>query len=379
MNAMTRLLAEGRIKEASEAATRHLAQHPNDEEALIVSAKVALVEGRPAQAEQLLTRVKSPQVQQEVTLMRAAAALQRQDWTTARTYYQSLTTSPKPPAEAWHGLGVTLLAQENPKGARDAHERAVALNPKQPGFRYELGRVLVLLKQWRAGAHQLVQSLRLEPKNEWGYWALAYLLHERGKARSARRIVEAGLKQLPQSKLLRETLGGAAGPSAAKAGAADPHAAVAEQAMALLGQKRAREARKVLSQAAEQGKRSVLLKLLEAEACKGLVPPDSTGAIKAYEEALALEPGNWVPHNDLALFLLEEGMRHLPRAIQSLEEARKLAPAQPEPALNLVVAYGRAKRIPDALALVQKVLADMTLEPAQRTQAQTLLAELKKA
>jgi hypothetical protein len=53
------LLAEGRLREAQEAALHGLSRNPEDEEALLVLAKVALVDHRPEQAGQLLSRVKS--------------------------------------------------------------------------------------------------------------------------------------------------------------------------------------------------------------------------------------------------------------------------------------------------------------------------------
>ncbi|WP_049872224.1 tetratricopeptide repeat protein [Myxococcus hansupus] len=202
---MSRLLQEGRWKEALDAATHQLAQNPGHEESLLVSAKVALLESRPEQAEKLLSRVKGAAVQQEVTLVRAAAAVSRSDFAGARLFYQSLIHQPRPPAEAWHGLGLALLALGQTQEAVVAHERAVSLQPEQAGFRFEFGHALDLANKPRAAARQFVQCLRLDSQNIRGYWALAYLLSRKGKTLSARRILDKGLRAVPESQLLKES------------------------------------------------------------------------------------------------------------------------------------------------------------------------------
>ena len=312
-------------------------------------------------------------------MLRAAAAIQREDWGAARALYQPLVRDPQAPAEAWHGLGVVLLAQGDAAAARDAHERAVALVPQHPGFRFEFGRALFLLKRQRDAAHQFAESIRLEPKNPLAHWALAYLLHERGKKRSARRIVEAGLRHTPDAKILKDVV---AGPQASTASppptAADPNAALIQQIMTLLGQSRHREARKLLTEAAAQGKRSATLKLLEAEVYKRMLPPDTANAIKAYEEALAMDPGNGAIYNDFGNYLQEEGLRYAPRAVELLEKARQLEPTRPEPALNLVSAYAKARRIPDARTLIEQILSGLAPEHPLRAQALTMQENLKK-
>jgi Flp pilus assembly protein TadD len=370
------MLEEGRLQEAREAATRQLAQRPDDEEALLALARVALVDGRADQAEQLLSRVKSEGAQREALLLRAAASIQRKDFARAREHYQVLVRQPAPPAEAWHGLGVALLAQGETTAAREAHERAVALKPQQAGFRFELGLALAMEQRPRAAAHQLVQCLRLEPRDARGYWALAQLLRQHGKPRAARRILEAGLKQAPQSQLLREALGADQEPSVD--GAAAPDVALFHKASGLLERKRGREALKLLREGWEQGTRSLPLKLLEAEACEMLQPPDMAAVIHAYEEAIAFAPEHWEPYTRLGICLLKEGHRHEARAIELLETARRLEPSKPEASLNLVLAYVKAQRLPEALALAQQIMEGLAPEHPLHAQAASLLDDLRK-
>ncbi|MDY7227052.1 tetratricopeptide repeat protein [Hyalangium sp. s54d21] len=376
-HSLRQLLEEGRLQEVREAAARHLAQHPDDEEALLALAKVALLDGRAEQAEQLLSRVKSERAQVEMTLLRAAAAIQRKDFTRAREFYQVLIHQPSPPAEAWHGLGVALLAQGDILAAREAHEHAVALKPQQSGFRFELGMTLAMENRSRAAVHELVQSLRLEPRDVRGYWALAQLLRQHGKMRSAQHILEAGLKQVPQAQLLLEAL--TAGQEPTVEGAEAPEAALFHRAARLLERKRGREALKHLREGWAQGTRSLPLKLLEAEACEMLQPPDMPGVIHAYEEAIAFAPEHWEPYTRLGVCLLKEGHRHMPRAIELLETARRLEPTMPETSLNLVLAYVKAQRMAEALALAQQVVDGLAPQHPLHAQATRLLEDLRQS
>nr|WP_164016356.1 tetratricopeptide repeat protein [Pyxidicoccus trucidator] len=376
MQSLWELLAEGRLQEALATATRRLVQQPDDEEALLVSARIALAEGRSTQAEQLLSRVKSSKARQEVTLMRAAAALLREDFAGARNHYLSLTQQPSAPAESWHGQGMALLALGQVVAAREAHERAVALKPEQAAFRFELGHALDLELRDRAAVRQFVRALRLDPRDSRGYWAVAQLLQRRGRARWARRILELGLRQLPESRLLRAALD-ASQPSA-EVRTLEPASALLQEATSLLERKRNREAFKLLRDGWDKGLRSLELKLLEAEACKALHPPDMSGALRAYEEAIALVPEDWRPLTHLGICLLSEGHRHLQRATEALEAARRLAPSLPETSLNLILAYVKGNRLPEARELARQVEATLPPEHPLRVQAASLLEDLRR-
>ncbi|WNG14797.1 tetratricopeptide repeat protein [Cystobacter fuscus] len=155
-----------------------------------------------------------------------------------------------------------------------------------------------------------------------------------------------------------------------------PHDKLVQQVSEFLERKRNREALKLVREAWAQGTRSVHLKLLEAEACKALLPPDTTGALRAYEEAIALEPDNWRAYNDMGLYLMSEGKRYLQRAVEVLEEARRRAPTQPEPSLNLVLAYARTGRDNESVELAQQILRDLPADHPLHPQATALVEAL---
>lgn len=206
MQGMNELLSAGRVEEAYQQASQRLARQPGDAEALVVMAKVSLVQGRVAQAEELLRRAKAKGATQEVLLVHAAVALQRQDWAGACGLYEPLLRQPSPPAEAWYGVGVARCALEDLQGAREALERAVAARPRHASYHFELGRVCALQGRVRQAVRHFVQCLRLNPGDVRAYVAVAELAARRGKRWQARRVVAQGLRQLPGEEVLSAVL-----------------------------------------------------------------------------------------------------------------------------------------------------------------------------
>jgi Flp pilus assembly protein TadD len=377
MEALNELLAAGRVREASERATQRLTRDPGDVEALVLLAKVALVEGRTAQAEQWLKQAAAKGASREVLLVRAALACQRQDWAEARGLYEQLLRQPQPPAEAWYGLGTARIALGDLSGAREALERAVELKPEQASFRFELGRALALTEQVRPALRQFVLGLRLEPGDARGYLVVAGLMAQRGKELQGRRVLELGLRLVPEAGMLREALEALSASDASPGGG--EHESLFRQAATLLRNSRNREALAMLREASDKGLRSAALKMLEASACEALLPSDVSGAIRAYEEAIALDSEDWTASNNLGLFLLRQGQRHVPRAIEVLQESRRRAPRRPEPALNLALAYVKAGRNTDGAELARQLEADLPLEHPLYGQARSLVEMLRTA
>lgn len=381
MESLAELLAMGRVKDASELAKKRLAQNGGDPEALLAMAKVALAEGRVGEAEGLISRAASKAPVQDVTLLRGGVALVKGDAAGARTLYESLTRQPQASAEAWYGLGLARASLGDLPASYEALDKAVELNPSQPSFRFELGRALAIRQQHRLAVYHLVTGLRLAPQDDRGYRVVADLLVQRRHPVQARRVLELGLRHAPQSALLREGLAQLP-PAAAKSTGAPPASSEAlkkeetliQQANELMQRSRNRDALKLLREASEKGLRTVALKLLEADACEGLLPPDVAGATRAYEEAIALEPEQWVIYSNMGLFILRQGgMRDLTRAIQVLEEARRRGPNRPEPLLNLALAYLKGGRTADAVALATQLVQGLPPQHPLVSQAQQIV------
>ncbi|EPX57560.1 tetratricopeptide repeat family [Cystobacter fuscus DSM 2262] len=378
MESLNQLLAAGRFKEASEQATKRVTQKPGDTEALIALARVAVASGENEKAEQLLTRAdpSGKGSDPEVLLARATLAMRRQQWEKAWEFYRPLVETPTPRVEALYGLGIALCALGEPLKACAALDDAMQLAPTHPDIRYELGRAYMLYgNQVEAGYH-FIRGLRLNPKDERGYHAVAYLASGRGKRRSARRVLELGLKQVPGSKLLRDALQSLTeAPSAKDTPEAREQRAVFEQASEMVKGLRTREALELMKAAYKRGMRAtVWLKLLEAEACERQKSPDFAGALRAYEEALVLDPKDWVAHNNMALFLLRQrGPDALERAIKALEQAHDCAPQEPEPVLNLAISYAKARQKEKAQELARRLVDNLPAQHPFVPAAQALL------
>jgi tetratricopeptide (TPR) repeat protein len=206
MQAMNEMLSAGRVEEAYQQAAQRLAKQPGDAEALLIMAKVSLVQGRVAQAEELLRRAQAKGATQEARVVQAAVALQHQDWAGALSLYAPLLRQPSPPAEAWYGVGVARCALEDLPGAREALERAVAARPQYASYHFELGRVCALQGKVRQAVRHFARCLRLNPGDVRGYVAVAELAARQGKRRLARRVVQQGLRQIPEEQVLGAVL-----------------------------------------------------------------------------------------------------------------------------------------------------------------------------
>jgi tetratricopeptide (TPR) repeat protein len=369
MPSLGELLAAGQVKQAAELANQRLSQNPGDGEALVALAKVSLVEGNGARAESLLQQAASHGAQRDVALVRGALALQREEWAAARTLYLPLAAQGDARPEVWYGLGVALLRLGQVEAAREALERAVAIDPQAPSYRFELGRAWALVNRVRPAVRQFVSCLRLNARDARAWRFLAELLAQRGKVRAAERLLKRGQEHVPGAAVLRE-------PLPTRAPALDPNAALIEQVVELLGRSRNREALALVREAEGKGVRSVTLKLLEAKACESLLQPDVDGAIRAYEEAMAMAPTAWEACNDLGLFLLRQGQRHAARAIEVLQEARRRAPTRPEPVFNLAVACSKGGRPAESAELARQLVASLPPEHPFHGHARALLQKL---
>jgi Flp pilus assembly protein TadD len=121
------------------------------------------------------------------------------------------------------------------------------------------------------------------------------------------------------------------------------------------------------------------LKLLEAKACESQLRPDEDGAIRAYEEAMGMEPTAWEACNDLGLLLLRRGQRHAALAIDVLQEARRRAPTRPEPVFNLAVACSKGGRSTESAELARQLVSTLPPEHPFHGHARALLQKLGEA
>jgi Flp pilus assembly protein TadD len=127
------------------------------------------------------------------------------DWAQALPLFERLAEHDPAIPEHWNNLGNALRAVGRPLDAEHAYQRAIALRPRDPGFRINLGLLLSEAGDVAGARLALLDAFDLDPSSVDAriYGALACF--ECGDARSAERLVEghaAWATQLPLEPLL---------------------------------------------------------------------------------------------------------------------------------------------------------------------------------
>jgi len=390
MDALKELLAQGQTREARKQAEQRLAKDAGDLEAIVTLAKAHLVEGELGPAEELIRRAEKKGESTDTLVLRANLAGQKGDPATAKELYRQATTREPPLAEAFFGLGVFLANENRYQESLKAFERAVELAPRGGIYHYHLARNYLEVENAEKAVQHLVESIELNPFYPPAYLVLARILTMAGKFEAARELLGEGLKVLPgDARLMAELtnvslVGGDVGGAyhaASKLAAAQPDdpAAQCNLALMLLAQARYDEVVGITKRMELRGKATAPLKCVEAMALSALTPPDYPGAIRAYEEAMALDVRDWTAPSNLGMLLLKvpDSPKNVQRAITVLEEAVRRAPTQLEPMLNLALAYARADDVAKSRELATKLLAfQLPPEHPIREQAERLVKVL---
>ncbi|HZH77601.1 MAG TPA: tetratricopeptide repeat protein [Archangium sp.] len=387
------LLRAGRLEQARTEAEEALRRNPSDRGALLALAKLAAFDGEEAKVETLLARASLGVAEDpDARLVRAALLTRRGETRAALELYRELTQVQPPRGEAFFGLGFLLAAAGDYPAARDALERAVQLEPDVASHHLHLARVLFALQERKGGFQHLEKSLRLNPRHAPTYLAWAVALRSVGQLEAAEAILRQGLKLLPNDALLlqglcdvleaggRRSEAGVVAETLARQHPTNPDA-VGNLARFLLAENRFAQALKLCRMLSSLGKATALSASVEAQALESMEPPDLQGAIDAWRLAMKLDPRHWSAPNNLGNLLLRVSEALVPdastQAREVLEEARRRAPHQPEPMLNLSLLYARLGEEDKARALLRELVAlGPGLDPGLRTDAEELLEQL---
>jgi Tfp pilus assembly protein PilF len=392
MSALEQLLEAGQTAKAKAAAEQALAKQPQDRSALVVLSKVLLLEGQLDKAEQYIARADKAGAISEALLLRANLASQRGQLEAAAGYFrQAISREPKR-AEVHFGLGLALFKDGKTVEGLVSLEKAVQLEPKNAVFVYRLGQVRLEAGQTDRGIQAIAQAITLQPRFLAPYLSLTQALVEQNRVVEASRVLQEGLRAIPKHpRLLAMATAVALGMGeanisykAATLVAAqrpkDPQAQ-ANLALLLLIRGQHQEALQVCRAMERMGLATADLKMIEATVYEAAEPPAYDKAEAAYEEAMGLDPDGWKAPNNLGQLLLrmpaDPPDKHLPRALTVLQEAVRRSPNQPEPRLNLALAYTRMGDKENAQIEALTVLAaDLPEDSEVREQAQRLIAAL---
>ena len=390
------LLAEGKIRDARAEAERLLRKDPENASAQLTLAKIALWERDFERAQICLNQAEKRGETPASRLVRASLFASQGRFSDARTIVEALAQEPNPSPELTFTLGLIASQEGRLEDAAGAFARAVEQSPRQAVYHYHLAESLARLeREPQKVIEHLREAITLNPLYAQPYVLLARALMLGKKIAEARALLEEGLRHLPGNPLLTSTLtsvellqgdvGGAFQSAAALAQRfPDDPAAVANLALLLSAQQRWDEVLQICRAMDAKGRVNAALKQIEATALEAQKPPDFDGATRCYEEAMALDGNDWKAANNLGQLLMRRSdgdvAKHVARAVTVLEEALRRMPKQPEPMLNLALAYARSGKKDQATKLAQELVAlGLPAKHPIRDQAERLVAALKRA
>ncbi|WP_375770620.1 tetratricopeptide repeat protein [Archangium gephyra] len=372
MNPLEKLLAAGQLAKAHAEAKKVLAHQPANREALVVLAKLTLLEGKLPQAEELIARLEAQGPSGDAVLLRANIAAQKGQLDVALKGYQQVLAKEPQRAEAHFGRGMMLIKQDKTEQALEALAKAVQSGPDNAVFRYRLGQVQLEAGKDEEGLATLRQVIAQQPGFMPAYLSLSHALASRDDLLGAKRVLEQGLKALPRhprllasltvlSMALRDVNSSYKAASALAAQRPKDPDAQANLAQLMLARGQFPQVLHLCRTMDSLGLATESLKMAEATCYEAQEPPAYDKAVEAYEAGMGLAPDGWRAANNLGQLLLrmpsEPEGQHLPRALTVLEEAVRRAPQRPEPLLNLALALSRTGQEAKAREQVKKVLA----------------------
>jgi protein O-mannosyl-transferase len=279
------------------------------------------------------------------------AHLRRDEYAAAESEYRAALAIYPDFGDARANLGMALLQQGRADQAREQLEAVVAAHPEQPDLHVNLGNAYRALGSLTRAESEYREALRLDPQAARALNNLGSVLLVRGDVTRAIELLRQAVAADPGTAVFRINL--------ADALTADGRAAQAqplfEEAYRL--QPDLAEARRGLGEVAlRQGDMERAAHWFEMST-EGSAPSarganflgylrsrrdDRRGAIRAYEQAVSLDPGLEDAHRNLGLLYAEEPDGR-DRAVRHLEQSLQLAPDQPG-ARNLRALLERLKR-----------------------------------
>lgn len=219
------------------------------------------------------------------------------------------------------------------------------------------------------------------PKDEKLYLLVEAAFMEKQDYAQGLRVVEAGIRNLPDSARLHYELGyalwqleepGMAKPEFERATALAPHSVIgylaAAQESFMLGD--LTRATKIARSGIQEGFADYQLLCLFGDALihNGASPgkPEFAEARQALEKSIAARPNYASSQIALGRILLQE--EHLDAAIEHLELGHRLAPQNPTPCLLLATAYRKRGKLEEANAMLA-IVDKLNQEQAQRRRA----------
>jgi tetratricopeptide (TPR) repeat protein len=203
MSELESLLDSNDIAGARARADERLAANPDDVDALLVRARIHMVDNQLVEADGLLGRAhERDPAAALVWLAILAERVRHPDALDMLKEVCETSTRPEPHVV----LGRALNEREQWTAARPHLERALALTPESADAHLQLAYTLVELDQGPEAVTHLERALQIAPRYVPPYIVLSRVLQVVGKTAEARQLIEQGLKLQPKHPALRKEL-----------------------------------------------------------------------------------------------------------------------------------------------------------------------------
>jgi tetratricopeptide (TPR) repeat protein len=297
------------------------------------AAELALEIGRIDKARELADRFSQLAPENpEASLLRGNVAWAQGDAKTAREAFEKAADakgSPEIQRKALFALG-SLLSAESPEKAKKYLERYLASSPENASeAEYQIALIEQRAERIDESARHLREALRLDPENMQARYTLAQLHEVRKDTAAALGVYEELLQRDPRNIALLDRIG-------------EIHFLQEDPA-------RAKEYFARAKAAAPDHPATCLWLALLAEAER-----DFAGAARSIRDSAALKDDAGL-NLRLSYYLTQAG--RLGEAVEALETARKRWPENEDISYFLALGYDDLKKVPQAIALLQSVLA----------------------
>jgi tetratricopeptide (TPR) repeat protein len=269
------------------------------------------------------------------------------------------------PDSAWtaYNLALALEAVQDTKGAEDALQRAIDIDPKQAKIRAELGQLELAGGELESAQKSLQSALDLEPQLVDARGNLAMIYARRGDLAAAERLLREALEDDPQYKEGHLNLGlilAQRGKIPSAEQELDKTVTLAQQdANTLSTVGKAEEQMGRMSEAIALLRKVVALRpdLAAAHLDLAVALADSydlPGALAETSEAARLAPQSGVVHFYRGRVLYDLG--RMTEAQPEIEAAYRLVPQMPEPRYFLALINKQEGKLPIAASLLEETV-----------------------
>ncbi|MEY4630128.1 MAG: hypothetical protein RIQ81_248, partial [Pseudomonadota bacterium] len=166
-------------------------------------ARLALLSGKPAEAEAWAKRaLRANTRDEESRKILAMVALHRQQYDLAEVFLNGLGGFQSEDAAVLNLVGQLRLGRGNNLMAAEAFKRALELNPNDVATRMNLGVLYLKNRQYNQAGTQFERVLSVMPNHLDAKVHLAIVDGQRGKVERAMEVMEAALSENPDSELI---------------------------------------------------------------------------------------------------------------------------------------------------------------------------------